>query len=184
MSHLQLVMLLLCSLPLAAPLQCYTCVFPAISPLDCFKFPQECPAGQRCLSSTATGRRGSLQVSMYEKSCAVPSQCGVSGQKYASGLYFNYTNVCCDTDLCNGAGSVTAVGRGRVALWLLAALVLCCWPDPRGPQPLSAISVEEPRSTFSCWRIVPVEVSTSYRINLRHMISSQQLFCVLALPFP
>ncbi|TNM93349.1 hypothetical protein fugu_018751 [Takifugu bimaculatus] len=84
MSHLQLVMLLLCSLPLA----------------------------------------GSLQVSMYEKSCAVPSQCGVSGQKYASGLYFNYTNVCCDTDLCNAAGSVTAVGRGRVALWLLAALVL------------------------------------------------------------
>lgn len=67
---------------------------------------------------------GSLQVSMYEKSCAVPSQCGVSGQKYASGLYFNYTNVCCDTDLCNGAGSVAALGWGRVSLCLLPALLL------------------------------------------------------------
>lgn len=57
---------------------------------------------------------------MYEKSCAVPSQCGVSGQKYASGLFFNYTNVCCDTHLCNGAGAI----RALVALWLMAALLL------------------------------------------------------------
>lgn len=67
---------------------------------------------------------GSLQVTMYEKSCAVPSQCGVSGQKYASGLYFNYTNVCCDTDLCNGAASVAALSWGGVALSLLPALTL------------------------------------------------------------
>uniref|UniRef100_A0A3P8S3C9 Uncharacterized protein n=1 Tax=Amphiprion percula TaxID=161767 RepID=A0A3P8S3C9_AMPPE len=80
-------------------LKCYTCVFPAISPLDCLKFPLECPAGQRCLSSVATGRRGALQMTMYEKSCAVSSQCGLSGQKYTSGVFFNYTNVCCDTDL-------------------------------------------------------------------------------------
>ncbi|KAI4817346.1 hypothetical protein KUCAC02_010752 [Chaenocephalus aceratus] len=57
MSCFQLGIVLLFCLPLAACLTCYTCMFPAISPLDCFQFPQECPAGQRCLSSTATGRR-------------------------------------------------------------------------------------------------------------------------------
>lgn len=59
---------------------------------------------------------------MYEKSCAIPAQCGLSGQKYASGVYFNYTNVCCDTDLCNGAASVTALSWGGVALCLLSVL--------------------------------------------------------------
>ncbi|XP_010779082.1 prostate stem cell antigen-like isoform X1 [Notothenia coriiceps] len=108
----------------AACLTCYTCMFPAISPLDCFKFPQECPVGQRCLSSTATGRRGSLEVTMYEKSCAVPAQCGLSGQKYASGLYFNFTNVCCDSDLCNAAGTFTALSWRGAALCLLPALCL------------------------------------------------------------
>ncbi|XP_077599727.1 uncharacterized protein LOC144214882 [Stigmatopora nigra] len=96
-------LLLLLYLPLANCLTCYTCVFPAISPMDCLKFPEVCAEGHRCLSSTATARRGALQITLYEKSCAVPSQCGVSGQKYASGLYFNYTNVCCDLNLCNGA---------------------------------------------------------------------------------
>lgn len=67
---------------------------------------------------------GSLQVTMYEKSCAIQSQCGVSGQKYASGLYFNYTNICCDTDLCNGAVSVAALSWGGVALCLLPAVTL------------------------------------------------------------
>uniref|UniRef100_A0A3Q3WV83 UPAR/Ly6 domain-containing protein n=1 Tax=Mola mola TaxID=94237 RepID=A0A3Q3WV83_MOLML len=110
--------------PPPACLQCYTCLFPAISPLDCIKLPQECPAGQRCLSSIATGRRGALELTMYEKSCAIPSQCGLSGQKYISGLNFNYTNVCCDTDLCNGAEHVAALGWGRVTLCLLLALGL------------------------------------------------------------
>lgn len=67
---------------------------------------------------------GSLQITMYEKSCAVPSQCGRSGQKYASGFYFNYTNICCDTDLCNGAASFAALSWGRAALSLLPALTL------------------------------------------------------------
>uniref|UniRef100_A0A8D3BF15 UPAR/Ly6 domain-containing protein n=1 Tax=Scophthalmus maximus TaxID=52904 RepID=A0A8D3BF15_SCOMX len=98
------------------------CVFPAISPLDCLRFPQECSAGQRCLSSTATGRRGSLELTMYEKSCAVAAQCGLSGQKYASGLYFNYTNVCCDTDLCNGATS----GAFRLFSLLVLNLLFSC----------------------------------------------------------
>lgn len=124
MPHSQLLTALLCCLPLAACLRCYTCVFPAISPIDCLKLPLECPAGQRCLSSVAMGKRGALQLSMYEKSCAVPTQCGRSGQKYASGVFFNYTNVCCDTDLCNDAVSVAALSWGRVALCLLPALTL------------------------------------------------------------
>lgn len=63
---------------------------------------------------------------MYEKSCAIASQCGVSGQKYASGLYFNYTNVCCDTDLCNAAAPATFAAPcwARLALILLPALAL------------------------------------------------------------
>uniref|UniRef100_A0AAR2LR25 UPAR/Ly6 domain-containing protein n=1 Tax=Pygocentrus nattereri TaxID=42514 RepID=A0AAR2LR25_PYGNA len=84
-------------------LTCYTCMFPAISPLDCLKFPQECPAGQRCLSSVATGVRGSISIVLHEKSCAVPSQCGLRGEKHAAGLNFTYQNDCCDTDLCNSA---------------------------------------------------------------------------------
>lgn len=67
---------------------------------------------------------GALELIMYEKSCAVPSQCDLSGQKHISGLNFNYTNVCCDTDLCNGAGSVGALGWGRATLLLLPALGL------------------------------------------------------------
>ncbi|XP_026155498.1 sperm acrosome membrane-associated protein 4-like [Mastacembelus armatus] len=122
MPRSQLLIVFLCCLPLAACLHCYTCVFPTISSLDCF--PQECPARQRCLSSSATGRHGSLQVTMYEKSCAIPSQCGLSGQKYASGLYFNYTTVCCDMDLCNGAVSVAALSWGGAALCLPPALAL------------------------------------------------------------
>ncbi|KAL7858677.1 hypothetical protein AOLI_G00187790 [Acnodon oligacanthus] len=60
--------LVLCCLPLAVmSLTCYTCMFPAISPLDCLKFPQECPAGQRCLSSVATGVRGSISIVLHEK---------------------------------------------------------------------------------------------------------------------
>ncbi|XP_029938111.1 sperm acrosome membrane-associated protein 4-like [Salarias fasciatus] len=124
MSSSRLVTLLLCCLPLAACLRCYTCVFPAISPMDCLKFPLECPAGQRCLSSEATGKRGALQMTMYEKSCAVSSQCGRSGQKYASGVYFNYTNTCCDTDLCNGAAAAAALSWRRAALCLLPAALL------------------------------------------------------------
>lgn len=80
-------------------------------------------------------RIGSLQITMYEKSCAIASQCGVSGQKYASGLYFNYTNICCDTDLCNGAAATFAAPSwGRLALILLPALalLLLAWASSRG----------------------------------------------------
>ncbi|XP_076006121.1 prostate stem cell antigen-like [Genypterus blacodes] len=124
MAHSLLLTLCLCCLPLAACLRCYTCLFPAISPMDCLKFPQECPAGQRCLASTAIGKRGELQLTLYERGCAIATQCGKSGQKYAAGLYFNFTNVCCDTDLCNGAESFAALCWRGVALCLLPALAL------------------------------------------------------------
>ncbi|XP_041868411.1 prostate stem cell antigen-like [Melanotaenia boesemani] len=124
MPRLHLLIGLLCCLPLAGCLRCYTCVFPAISPLDCLKFPLECPAGQRCLSSEATGKRGGIQLTIYEKSCAVSTQCGLNGQKYSAGVYFNYTNDCCDTDLCNGAGSAAALSWGGAALCLLPAITL------------------------------------------------------------
>lgn len=29
--------------------------------MDCLKFPQECPAEQRCLASTAIGKRGEIR---------------------------------------------------------------------------------------------------------------------------
>ncbi|XP_066524392.1 sperm acrosome membrane-associated protein 4-like [Hoplias malabaricus] len=96
--------LLLCCLPLAVvSLTCYTCVFPAISPLDCLQLPQDCPEGQRCLSSVSVGVRGSFSIVLHEKSCAIPSQCGLRGEKHAAGLNFTFENTCCDTDLCNSA---------------------------------------------------------------------------------
>ncbi|XP_036431392.1 lymphocyte antigen 6 complex locus protein G6c-like [Colossoma macropomum] len=118
--------LLLCCLPVAVmSLTCYSCVFPAISPLDCLKFPQECPAGQRCLSSVATGVKGSISIVLHEKSCAVPSQCGLSGEKHAAGLNFTYKNVCCDTDLCNSAVHLGAPCWGdRLLLSLLGVALL------------------------------------------------------------
>ncbi|XP_046874808.1 prostate stem cell antigen-like [Hypomesus transpacificus] len=124
MSRPQIFLLLLCCLPLAAALRCYTCVFPAISPLDCLKFPQECPAGQHCLASTAVGTRGALRVVLYEKSCAIPAQCGRSGEKETAGLHFNYTNECCDVDLCNAAARPAALGWTGAGLCLLPALHL------------------------------------------------------------
>ncbi|KAG7500059.1 hypothetical protein JOB18_007579 [Solea senegalensis] len=125
MSHLWLpIVIFLCFLPLAACLQCYTCLIPTVSPVDCIKFPQECPAGQRCLSSTATAKQGALEMTMYEKSCAIPAQCGLSGQKSTAGLKFNYTNVCCDTDLCNSAVTVAALSWSGASLCVLPALAL------------------------------------------------------------
>ncbi|TNN61853.1 hypothetical protein EYF80_027970 [Liparis tanakae] len=78
----------------------------------------------RCLSSPAMDQRGSLHVTMYEKSCAVASQCGLSGQKSAAGLHFNYSNVCCDTELCNRAAPSAAPWRRAAAMSLLPALGL------------------------------------------------------------
>ncbi|XP_077404966.1 prostate stem cell antigen-like [Vanacampus margaritifer] len=123
MSASQLILLLWC-LPLATCLLCYTCLFPAISPMDCLKFRDQCTDGHRCLSSFATATKGALEVTFYEKSCALPSQCGVRGQKYYGGLHFNFTYVCCDTDLCNGASALGAAKWGGAALCLLPALGL------------------------------------------------------------
>uniref|UniRef100_A0A3Q2PE87 Ly6 domain containing, pigment cell n=1 Tax=Fundulus heteroclitus TaxID=8078 RepID=A0A3Q2PE87_FUNHE len=93
------------NLDLCISLFCYTCVFPAISPLDCIRFPLKCPPGQLCLSSRAEGQRGDFRVVLYEKSCVLPALCGVTGEKYALGLNFTFTNECCNTHLCNTAAS-------------------------------------------------------------------------------
>uniref|UniRef100_A0A669DRY5 Ly6 domain containing, pigment cell n=1 Tax=Oreochromis niloticus TaxID=8128 RepID=A0A669DRY5_ORENI len=87
----------------SAPLFCYTCVFPTISPLDCIRFPLKCPPGQLCLSSRAVGEKGDFRVVLYEKSCVLPSLCGITGEKYALGLNFTFINECCNTHLCNDA---------------------------------------------------------------------------------
>ncbi|KAG7261896.1 hypothetical protein CRUP_006312 [Coryphaenoides rupestris] len=120
-----LLLLLLCGLTLAGALRCYACLFPAISPMDCLKFPQECPAGQRCLSSTAESIGGPIKI--YEKSCSIQSQCGLSGYKFTAGYYFNYSNVCCDTDLCNAAaaGPLGAPAWRQAVLLGLLPLLLC-----------------------------------------------------------
>ncbi|KAL4604844.1 prostate stem cell antigen [Arapaima gigas] len=124
MPYQLLLLILLGHLPAAAALQCFTCVFPAISPVDCLRFPQECPAGQRCLSSVAIGTRGTLRLVLYEKSCAFASQCGLSGEKSAAGLNFTYTNECCDTDLCNGAVAWAPPRRAGFLLPFLLPLAL------------------------------------------------------------
>ncbi|KAG5265064.1 hypothetical protein AALO_G00261040 [Alosa alosa] len=112
---------LLCCLPLAVmSLRCYTCIFPSISPMDCLKYPQECPAGQRCLASTAVASQGSLRLVLYERSCAMPGQCGLSGEKHAAGLNFSYSNECCDTDLCNAATGTAASSWTGLVLCLIA----------------------------------------------------------------
>ncbi|XP_044064221.1 sperm acrosome membrane-associated protein 4-like [Siniperca chuatsi] len=105
MSKLVCPLLLLCLLPAVVPLFCYTCVFPTISPLDCIRFPLKCPPGQVCLSSRAVGEKGDFCVVLYEKSCVLPSLCGVTGEKYTMGLNFTFTNECCNTHLCNGAAT-------------------------------------------------------------------------------
>ncbi|KAM4736651.1 uncharacterized protein FYW61_006748 [Anableps anableps] len=105
MSKLLCLLLLLCFPPAVVSLFCYTCVFPAISPLDCIRFPLKCPPGQLCLSSRAVGQKGGLRVVLYEKSCVLPALCGVTGEKYALGLNFTFINECCNTHLCNTAAA-------------------------------------------------------------------------------
>ncbi|KAL2083862.1 hypothetical protein ACEWY4_019380 [Coilia grayii] len=125
MSHLLCILPLLCLLPAVAPLFCYTCVFPAISPLHCIRYPQKCPPWHQCLTSRAVGQRGDTRIVLYEKSCIPSSLCGLSGEKFAMGLNFTFTNECCDTHLCNGA---TSTSRGR--LWagsLLCLLTVLLW---------------------------------------------------------
>ncbi|XP_051535132.1 sperm acrosome membrane-associated protein 4-like [Myxocyprinus asiaticus] len=108
MSQLLTTLLLFCLLPSVDPLFCYTCVFPAISPLDCLKFPTRCPPGQLCLSSKSVGKRGDFQVILYEKSCVLPVFCGITGEKFAMGVNFTFTNDCCNTQLCNGVSTNSA----------------------------------------------------------------------------
>ncbi|KAG9264920.1 sperm acrosome membrane-associated protein 4-like [Astyanax mexicanus] len=123
MSCLYSSVLFICLLPSVVPLFCYTCVFPAISPLDCIRYPTICGPGQRCLSSKAIGQRGEFQVVLYEKSCVLPALCGITGEKFAMGLNFTFTNECCDTLLCNEA-SASSGGFYTATLLSLALSLL------------------------------------------------------------
>ncbi|XP_077432482.1 uncharacterized protein LOC144058112 [Vanacampus margaritifer] len=123
MAHRLGPLLLLLAIPSVVPLFCYTCVFPAISPLDCIRFPLMCPAGQVCLSSKVVGQKGAFHVVIYEKSCILPALCGVSGQKSIMGLNFTFTNKCCDTHLCNRAAA-TATPIVSATCWSATLLAL------------------------------------------------------------
>ncbi|XP_067307715.1 sperm acrosome membrane-associated protein 4-like [Pseudorasbora parva] len=123
MSQLFRYILFFCLFSSVVPLFCYTCVFPSISPLDCLKFPTRCPPGQLCLSSKAVGQRGDFKVILYEKSCALPALCGLTGEKFALGLNFTFTNDCCDTLLCNGISSTSAGMWSSTLLPLVLALL-------------------------------------------------------------
>uniref|UniRef100_A0A8C9S668 Ly6 domain containing, pigment cell n=1 Tax=Scleropages formosus TaxID=113540 RepID=A0A8C9S668_SCLFO len=126
MSHLLGFLFFLSLVPLVTPLFCYTCVFPTISPLDCIKFPQKCPPGQVCLSSRAVASRGDFRVVLYEKSCIVSALCGLTGEKYAMGLNFTFTNECCETNLCN-AVVPSAAPWTSTTLSLVLPLLLTLW---------------------------------------------------------
>ena len=67
---------------------------------------------------------GGIGIKIYEKSCTIPSQCGLSGQKHTAGYNFNYSNVCCDTDLCNSAPPGAAPAWRTAVLCLLPLLSL------------------------------------------------------------
>uniref|UniRef100_A0A8C7JH52 UPAR/Ly6 domain-containing protein n=1 Tax=Oncorhynchus kisutch TaxID=8019 RepID=A0A8C7JH52_ONCKI len=99
-------------LSLSVPLFCFTCVFPAISPLDCIKFPQKCPPGQLCLSSKDVGEHGESSFRYIDCVC-VPA-C------FSMGLNFTFTNECCSTHLCNGATAPSAFYWTGSALTLLS----------------------------------------------------------------
>ncbi|KAM8825926.1 uncharacterized protein ACB058_019379 [Synchiropus picturatus] len=120
-SPLFLGLLVLQLIPTVASLFCYTCVFPAISPADCITFPLKCPPGQICLSSKAVGEKGDYRVVLYERSCILPSLCGIMGSKIAMGLNFTFTNECCNTHLCNGAVTNAASCSAGTLLTLLLA---------------------------------------------------------------
>uniref|UniRef100_A0A8D3DE55 UPAR/Ly6 domain-containing protein n=1 Tax=Scophthalmus maximus TaxID=52904 RepID=A0A8D3DE55_SCOMX len=119
-------LLLFCSLPAVVPLFCYTCVFPTVSPLDCIRFPLKCPSGQLCLSSRAVGENGHVRVVLYEKSCILPSLCGVTGEKYTMGLNFTFTNECCNTHLCNRA-AIPAAAPHRTGPLLTLLISYSFW---------------------------------------------------------
>lgn len=64
--------------------------------------------GEECVSVICFFLSGDFRVVLYEKSCVLPSLCGITGEKYALGLNFTFTNECCNTHLCNGAATSAA----------------------------------------------------------------------------
>ncbi|XP_053545163.1 CD59 glycoprotein-like [Bombina bombina] len=105
-------------------LRCYTCLFPTIAPLECIKFPVTCPPSEQCLISTATGKKGNFQFILRERSCAISSVCGTSGEKSTLGVNVTFHNTCCKTDLCNSG----TAGKASLAILLLPSLVFLLLP--------------------------------------------------------
>ncbi|XP_053329078.1 CD59 glycoprotein-like [Spea bombifrons] len=101
-------------------LRCYTCLFPTIAPMECIKFPVTCPPSEKCLISTATGKRGNFQFVLKERSCTVSSLCGTSGEKNTLGINVTFHNTCCETDLCNSGTS----GKATMIIAVLPLLLL------------------------------------------------------------
>ncbi|TFJ96211.1 BolA family transcriptional regulator [Platysternon megacephalum] len=102
-------------------LRCYTCLFPTLAPLDCLKFVTPCAPTQRCLTSVARGRRGALELVVFEKSCGEAALCGARGTRWLLGANFTYSTACCSSDLCNG-GARPAWGVLGIALPLALLL--------------------------------------------------------------
>ncbi|XP_059827211.1 sperm acrosome membrane-associated protein 4-like [Hypanus sabinus] len=108
-------------------LKCYTCIFPALTPSDCLKFPRMCMPTETCFTSKAVGTKGQQKLVLYEKGCVSTSLCGVCGTKTAMGIVFSYNNTCCDTDLCNagvGARAPPYLGLGGLLFSILGPALL------------------------------------------------------------
>ncbi|XP_072920805.1 sperm acrosome membrane-associated protein 4-like [Hemitrygon akajei] len=127
MKSIQLISLLCLLLPIGETLKCYTCIFPALTPSDCLKFPRMCMPTETCFTSKAVGTKGQQKLVLYEKGCVSTSLCGVCGTKTAMGIVFSYNNTCCDTDLCNagvGARAPPYLGLGGLLFSILGPALL------------------------------------------------------------
>lgn len=51
----------------SAPLLCYVCAFPSISPWHCIVLPRTCPLGHLCMSSRSVGVKGERVAKVTEK---------------------------------------------------------------------------------------------------------------------
>ncbi|KAG8448655.1 hypothetical protein GDO86_015653 [Hymenochirus boettgeri] len=101
-------------------LRCYTCLFPTIAPLGCIKFPVSCPPYERCLITSATGRKGDFQFVLHDRSCSISSFCDTTGHRSILGINVTFHNTCCDTDLCNGG----TTEKATLATTLLPPILL------------------------------------------------------------
>lgn len=70
---------------------------------------------------------GDFHVVLNDKTCILPSLCGITDGRYALlGLNFTFTNECCDTNLCDGVAKPTAPYWTDMSITLLS-LCLVWW---------------------------------------------------------